>query len=372
MDIVLKGIKPKYIEIYEEIEKLINDGTLKPNDKLPSKRDLAISLDCSINTIINSYNLLLDEGYIYSLEKKGFFVSNQITLDKKIEPVKTIIKKIHKPLYDFTCKNVDEFTNTNYKKIIRSIINSNDFLNKTPFLGDIDLRIQISNHLKINRKIDVSYESIIIASGIESLRSVLRILNIDNITLENPGYHKLAPIASNLGLKINYNELDSEGIIIPNYKTIIYSTPFNQFPTGIKMSISRKKDLSLFLDKTDSYLIEDDFDAEFRIKEKPTTSIYSINPNRVIFFSTFSTILYPGLRISYFILPPKIKEKYINHYKGYSSMVPTLDQLALKDFIKDGYFISHINKKKKQYLNKRLLIIDLLKKYNIKYYDVNY
>lgn len=373
MDIILNGKKAKYIELYEELTKLINDGTLKPLEKLPSKRNLAIDLNVSLNTVINAYNLLLDEGYIYSLEKKGYFVSDQISINIKPKIIKKDEKKIHEYKYDFTTKNINEFTNTNYKRIIKSLLNDDEYLNKTILEGDYGLRSAISSHLKMNRGINVSPESIIIGSGIESLRSVLRIINIDNITFENPGYHKLSAIASNLGLKSNYLDLDSNGIKVPEYKTIIYTTPFNQFPTGIKMSISRKKELIDFLNKSDSFLIEDDFDAEFRIRESKSTSIYSLSNNNVIFFSSFTMTMYPGLRISYFILPDDLKKKYLEHYQGYSSSISTLEQLALREFIKEGYYASHINKLKKKYIIKRKMICDILDKENIIYdKDKNY
>ncbi|MCR5647340.1 MAG: PLP-dependent aminotransferase family protein [Acholeplasmatales bacterium] len=369
MDIILSGKKAKYIELYESVTKLINTGQLAPKEKLPSKRDLAISLNVSLNTVINAYDLLIDEGYIYSIEKKGYFVSDQLSINIKPKTVNVKIEKKESYKYDFTTKNVVEFTNTNYKRIIKSILNQKDFINKTEFEGDLGLRMAIASHLKTNRGINVSPNSIFIGSGIESLRSVLRIINIDNITFENPGYHKLLPIASNLGIKSNFINLDSNGVLVPNYKTILYTTSFSQFPTGIKMSISRKKELIDFLNKTGSYIIEDDFDAEFRIKDSPSTPLYSLSNNNVIFFSSFTMTMYPGIRISYFILPDDLKEKYLNHYKGYSSSVSTLEQLALKEFINSGYYASHINKLKKRYLNIRKKITDILDKYNIEYDD---
>ncbi|MBQ9520013.1 MAG: PLP-dependent aminotransferase family protein [Acholeplasmatales bacterium] len=365
--------KPKYIEIYEDISKKINDGIYLPNEKIPSKRELAINLNTSLNTVINAYNLLIDEGYIYTVSKKGYFVSDQIKLDLKAPEVKYKKDNIILPLYDFTTKNVHKFDNENYKKIIKEILYSDEYLNKTPFQGDYNLRVAISNHLKINRGINASPDQIYITNGIESLRNIFRILDIDNITLENPGYHRLAKIASNLGMKVNYQDLDDEGIIIPNKRTIIYSTPFNQFPTGIKMSISRKKELIKFINDTDSYLIEDDFDAEFRIKDSPKSPLFNLDSKRVIFFSTFSETLYPGLRLSYFILPYHLKSLYDTHYSGYSNNVPTLEQIIVRDFINKGFYVKHINKRKKEYLEKRNIIIDYLNKNNIKCNpDLNY
>ena len=358
----------KYILIYEEIKNKINDGTYKSYQKLKSKRQLSQDYGVSINTIMNSLNLLLDEGYIYSIEKKGYFVSNQLTLD--IKPKNQIIEhpiKI-KYKYDFTTSNINDFNDNNYKKIIRNLINENEYIEKSDFLGNIKLRGAISSHLKINRGIDVDPNLIIIGYGLESLRNILRIIDIDNITLENPGYHKLKNMALNLNLNVNYIDIDEFGTKIPSNKTIIYTTPFNQFPLGIKMTMPRKKEFSEFLNKTQSYLIEDDFDAEFRIKEANKTPIFSLS-DRVIFFSTFSMTMYPGLRISYFILPKELRDKYILHYSGYSSSISNLDQLALAEYIRMGYYASHINKLKKKYLNKRLLIMEILDKYNISYDD---
>ena len=133
------------------------------------------------------------------------------------------------------------------------------------------------------------------------------------------------------------------------------------------MSIKRKKELIDYLAKTNSYLIEDDFDAEFRINSSPTTSLYTLGNNNIIFFSTFSTTLYPGLRLAYAILPNKILEAYNEKYKSYASTVPMLLQLTLKDFIRDGFYASHINRRKKLYMLKRQRAIEALRKYNINY-----
>ena len=138
-------------------------------------------------------------------------------------------------------------------------------------------------------------------------------------------------------------------------------TPFCQFPTGIKMSISRKKELINFVNKTDSLIIEDDFDAEFRINGQRAVSLYTLDREKVIFFSSFTTTMYPGLRLAYIILPDKLLSLYKDKYNSYSSL-PTLEQLLLKEFIKSGEYASHINKIKRLY-NYNYLIPDEKKSY---------
>ena len=126
------------------------------------------------------------------------------------------------------------------------------------------------------------------------------------------------------------------------------------------MSISRKKELINFVNKTDSLIIEDDFDSEFRINGQRSISLYSLDNDKVIFFSSFTTTMYPGLRIAYVILPDRLLNIYKEKYISYSPF-PTLEQLALKEFIKSGFYASHINRMKKTYIKKRQLIIKLLK-----------
>ncbi len=361
MEIVFKNEKPKYLELYDQIVKMINDGTLKANEHLPSKRNLAIDLDISLSTVLNAYNLLIDEGYIYTKEKKGYFVSEMPFCQNNKIKIEISKDSSIKYKYDFTTQSVSNFNSNHFKKILKDITYSNEYLDKSPMLGRLDLRIAISNHLKENRAIEASPNNILIGSGLEMLENIIKLIDTDNITLENPGYHKLKIIGENNNYKINYQDLDDEGVLVPNYKTILYTTPFNQFPTGIKMSIKRKKELISNAIKYQSYIIEDDFDAEFRINQAPTTSIYSLSNEHTIFFSTFSNTLFPGFRLAYAILPDEILKKYLNAYKSYNNPVSSLTQIILRDFINNGGYASYINKRKKELITKRNKCIDKLK-----------
>ena len=361
MEIIFKNEKPKYLELYEQIIKLINDGSLKANYHLPSKRNLAISLNISLSTVVNAYELLAEEGYIYTKEKKGYYVSEMPLCISSKEKIEINKPNIIKYKYDFTTQTVSGFNSTHFRKILKDLSLRDDYLDKSPLLGNYELRKAISSHLSSNRAIHASPNNIIIGSGLEMLENIIKLIDIDNITLENPGYHKLKNIGINNSYKIKYQELDDEGIIVPNYKTILYTTPFNQFPTGIKMSIKRKKELISSILKNNSYIIEDDFDAEFRINQAPTTSIYSLCNTNTIFFSTFSNTLFPGFRLSYAILPDSLLEKYINKYIGYTNPVSSLTQIILTDFINSGGYAASINKRKKELINKRSICIEKLK-----------
>ena len=366
-DGIMRNKRPKYILIFEDIKNKINNGEYKSNSRLPSKRDLAMNLNVSINTIMNAYSLLLDEGYIYSKEKKGYFVSDQpLVIAKEDDNIAyEVIDPSYK--YDFTSKNVEPLFQGGFKKAIKEAINNNSYLDRAGLLGSYSLRLEIAKHLRANRGISANADNIVIGSGMEMLEPILRLIPIDNIILENPGYHRLADMARGINKKISYQELDSSGVIVPKGQAILYTTPFNQFPTGIKMTIPRKKEIISYLNNTDSYLIEDDFDAEFRINQSPTTALYSLDNERVIFFSTFSATMFPGLRIAYSILPNRLAIKYKEYYKGFQATPNSLIAEALGGFIKNGGYASIVNKRKKLYLEKRRLIEAELLANGIKY-----
>lgn len=361
--IELKHELPCYLEIYYALKNQMDLGILKSDEKMPSKRILAKNLGVSINTIMNAYALLLDEGYLYAIEKKGYYVSKQelITISKPVEIYPSIkLKSYH---YDLTTQNNDllKISKSSFQKTIKEVLNKDDFYTKTPLEGNLDLRKAISKHLLENRGLQVSYEQIIIGSGMEMLENLFPIINLDTYTLENPGYHKLASMLENKGYKIEYLSLDKEGILLPAKPCVLYTTPFNQFPTGVKMSIRRKKELIQWANQNDSYIIEDDFDAEFRISGAPTTALYTLDPNRVIFFSTFSTTLFSGIKMAYMILSKPLLKAYQERYQAYSNPVSSLNQQILYHFITSGAYARHINRLKHQLQIKRNTIIEMLK-----------
>lgn len=359
-----------YLQLYKQIKKDILENTLEPNEKLPSKRKLASHLNISVNTVLQAYNLLIDEGFVITIEKKGYFVLdyNVNIKNNKFEKSTTDIKIKNKPLYDLTTKNVDykSFPIYTWGKISKNIINTNsDILHKTPGNGYEPLRLTIKKYLYETKGLVVNHNNIIIGSGIEYLLTLITsLIKNENYAIENPGYDKLNTILLNNNKQVSYIELDNEGIDIElitktNCKTV-YVTPANQFPTGIKMSLNRKLKLIEWANKIDGYIIEDDFDSEFKYFSKASSSLLSLSNNKVIFISTYSRTIAPSLRIAYTILPDELLLKYNEKYKNYSSTVSTIDQLILDEFITSGHYSRHLNKTKNLYKKKRDLILSIL------------
>lgn len=353
--------EPLYYQIYKKFVDYINQGILKPEEKIPSKRNLATHLGVSINTIMNAYNQLLDEGYIHAKEKKGYYVTKQefVSIVKNVTVPENIENQY---LYDLTTQTTEEneFSYTNFIKCVKETLTTKDYIKKSPLEGLECLRCAIAEHLKQNRGIYTTPQQIIIGNGIEMLEKIFDIIPCQTFGIENPGYHKLAQMMSSKNIPIEYLAVDDQGVMIPQKSSILYTTSFNQFPTGIKMSISRKKELINWALKNNGYIIEDDFDAEYRIGSVPKTALFSLNPLRVIFFSSFSSTIFAGFRIAYMILPKDLLSKYQNAFKNHSNPVSSLDQLILYHYITKGDYAKHINRLKNKYIKKRKIIFEIL------------
>lgn len=361
-----------YIFIYEHIKKDILEGKLKKDEKLPSKRILAKNLNVSINTIINAYDILLLEGFIYAKEKKGYFVSDFIGY-KYREKNNTINKEIindEKYLYDFTTSNIDYslFPKSIFNSITKDIIyNDESFYHRFGYKGSIELRNQIKNLLYMEKNIDVDINQIIIGDTTHSLiNDIINLLDIKTIMVEDPGYYKKEKFLIN----VEYNNVDKKGFNITEFSLskakLGIASSFNEFPLGIKMTMDRKHEIAKYLDLENKYLIEDSFDSSFRNNGYQTTPLFNMS-NNVIFLESFSRTMFPGLCISYMVLPKKLVDKYDKLFSIAPKNISSLDQMILTKFIESGKYASHVNRLRTSFLNKKKLI---LQNFNNKYLEL--
>lgn len=364
----------KYITLYNYIKNAITDGLMEPNEKLPSKRVMAEHLQVSINTVMDAYNLLIDEGFIISIPKKGYYT---VPYNLKVSDKGSVIEDIsisNDIIYDFSTKNIDSniFPYYTFNKISKDVIYNEDILLRSPSFGNVSLRNTIKKYLYETKGINVNPNNIIIGSGIEYLlTNLIDILPQSSIAIENPGYDKIKKLFTNNHRQIELRELDNEGIRIDNIKSdVVYITPSNEFPTGIKMSMKRKSEIAKWAEG-EKYIIEDDFDSEFKYLSNKSLSLYDLNKEHTIILQTYSRSLSPSFRIAYMILPDSLINKYKEKFSFYSSTVSTLDQLILKKFIESGAYSRNINKNKALYKEKRELIIKLLCDYDFINIDYN-
>lgn len=370
-----KGI-PLYIHLYGCIKEDIEKGVIKPNEKLPSKRSLAEYLKISVLTVQNAYSQLVSEGYIYTKPKSGYFAHDIINIYPVMKrmPVKSQAAKTREEFFiDFRDNSIssEEFPFSVWSGVIRRVLGEygGETLKKLPNQGVTAFREAISSLLRRFRGMEVSPERIIIGAGTEYLYGLLvKLLGKDKIyAVEDPGYGKISAIYKSEGVECRFIPLDGYGLSFEKLREsgsdIAHISPSHHFPTGIVMPVFRRWEILNWAYSAEGrYIIEDDYDSEFRFTGKPIPTLESIDTRgRVIYINTFSKTISPSLRISYMVLPEGLSEKYRKILGFYSCTVSGIEQYALAEFIKGGYFERHINRMRKAYKTKRDIIIQKIK-----------
>ncbi|MGM9583695.1 MAG: PLP-dependent aminotransferase family protein [Phascolarctobacterium sp.] len=358
-----------YTHLYKCIKKDILAGTLKATEKLPSKRMLAKNLGISLITVENAYAQLLVEGYIYSEPKRGYYVAK---LQQQLPPTTNapatqpiVAPKEHITL-SFAKSSVpaDTFPYNTWARLLRNTLTSADehaLISDTAAGGVLPLRTALAKHLYQFRGLNVNPEQIIIGAGTQTLYNlIVQLLGRSHIyALEDPGYPQLAAIYRTNDVFCRYLPMDEQGIsadVLENSGAdILHITPSHQFPTGITMPVSRRYELLHWASqKSSRYIIEDDYDCEFRLFGRPIPPLQSIDQaEKVIYINTFSKTLAPTFRISYMVLPPHLASLFYEKLGFYSCTVSNFEQFTLAKFIEGGYFERHINRMRTYYRNKR-------------------
>lgn len=355
-DLSQRGNTPIYQYLYQCIRQDILDGTIRPDEKLPSKRTLAQHLNIGIITVENAYQLLKVEGYIYSLEKIGYFAQRlrQKPASAPVSP-RPIPKQVREELFaDFSSNKVDDslFPVSVMAKLCREMISlkSPDFLKTVPYNGTPVLRYALADYLARYRGMQVDPEQIIIGCGTEYLYSRLLECFPDHavLGLEDPGNHKFAKIAGKYRIPVSCIPTDDAGILPEDLKksnvTVLHISPANMFPLGSIMPIQRRLDiLSWLYEEENRYLIEDDFDSEFNAYGYSDSSLFSNDfREHTIYLNTFSKTMIPSLRAAYMVLPRTLMRRYRETASFYSCTVSSSDQFIFSNFIGRGYFERHL------------------------------
>ena len=353
-----------YMQIYEYFKNEIINGTYKANKKLPSKRNLAKEYNISLNTVDNAYSKLLEEGFIYSKERQGFFVSDVgelYVLDNK--PIH-ITKEEENIEYDFSYSGVsEEFPYKIFKKISSNIFDNKDILEKVDYQGYLPLRTQISEYLDKSRGFKADPSQIVISSGSEYLFQIIFKLISGKFGIEDPGYNMLSNIMDTNDINYEFIPVDENGMDLTKLKKsksdFCVITPAHQFPTGVIMNMQRRVELLNM--KRIKYVIEDDYDSEFKYSKRPVPALKSIDVNdKVIYIGSFSKSISPSFRVSFMVLPFDLVEKYNKIFKFFICPVSIMVQKMLTTFIESGEFEKHLNRMRKIYSKKRQLLMDML------------
>ena len=400
-----------YEQIYEHIKKEIREGKLLAGERLPSTRFLAEYLQVARSTIDYAYGQLQAEGYIESRPCKGYFVcpmeelfqleelsqgqemlpggeyvreygtggSDSLKIDSiwNTEPNQGIpaseaLVSGQECLFDFSPYEIDMsgFPFSVWKKITKNTLtyaNSNLF-SRGEAQGDYGFREAISRYLHSSRGVNCSPEQVIVGAGNDYLLMLLeKILGRHvRIAMENPTYLRSYRIFQSFAYDIVTVDMDESGMRADALERervrAAYVMPSHQFPTGVVMPIRRRLELLKWASgASDRYLIEDDYDSEFRFHSKPIPALQASDElGKVIYLGSFSKAIAPAIRVSFMVLPESLLQVYRRDCAFYSCTVSRIDQSILNEFIKDGYFERHLNKMRKIYRAKHDLLLEEL------------
>lgn len=377
-----RGHMPLYDYLYQCIRRDIVGGLLRPGEKLPSKRTMARHLNVGLITVANAYAQLATEGYIRAVEKKGYFVEDVTHYIAPPPPVKVPAAPIgasvpleqgEKEFFaDFRANRISlqNFPAGIWSRLGReSLLLQTESLYKTvPFNGLYELRSSIASYLYRSRGMTVEPGQIVIGAGTEYLYSrLLQLFGRETaFAMEDPGYKKFAVIANTFGNPWKYVPIDENGLLVDKLEEsgarIVHLSPANHFPTGIVMPITRRVELFEWANRRPGrYIIEDDYDSEFRYAGKFILPLYAEDVrHKVIYMNTFSKSLVPSLRISYMVLPASLMQRYEEAQSFYSCTVSGFEQHTLANFISRGYFERHLNRMKKYYKEQRAVILQAI------------
>ena len=365
-----------YSHLYKAIKEDIVAGSLQPEERLPSKRTLAKNLGISLITVENAYAQLLVEGYIYSLPKRGYFVARLQQKPNQQVPgqAQSFMAPKAKYFADFVRGTIPAhaFPYNTWSKLLRHTLtaaNEAALISDTSAGGILPLRQALARHLYQFRGMNISPDQIIVGAGTQVLYNlIVQLLGRSHIyALEDPGYPQLAAVYKHNEVFCRHLPMDEQGIradVLENSAAdILHITPSHQFPTGIIMPISRRYELLDWAGKKSSrYIIEDDYDCEFRLYGKPIPPLQTIDhQEKVIYINTFSKTMAPTFRISYMVLPPHLAQVFYSKLGFYSCTVSNFEQFTLAKFIEDGYFERHLNRMRTYYRNKRDALLEYIK-----------
>lgn len=365
---------PLYMQLYEYIRGEIENGNIKKGEKLPSKRVLSSHLKISIITVETAYAQLMAEGYIISKPGSGYYAESfeETELAEILDEREEESAENSEILYDFRTNRIDtsDFPFSSWAKISREVLSgrSEELLNACHVQGTFRLRERIAEYLRNFRGMNVSPEQIVVGAGTEYLTGlIIQLLGRDNAYgVENPGYGKVYEIFSANTSRVFPVPMDINGAnaeAIAGFGiNVIHVTPSHHFPLGIVMPISRRAELLRWAyAREDRFIIEDDYDSEFRFSGRPLPAIQSMDrKGRVIYINTFTKTLAPSMRISYMVLPETLLQRFSSRLGFYSCTVPVFEQLTLARFMEKGYFDRHINRMKKIYRERRDILAKII------------
>jgi GntR family transcriptional regulator/MocR family aminotransferase len=403
--------EPLYEQLYRQIRQELESGSFDSSaSRVPSSRVLAATLGISRPTVNQAFSKLLAEGYLQVRKRSGISVADHLpaTFLKAVRPA-TIARTEHSPrvaervtrMTDFRSSRqldvgiggppsvtfvaglpaVDEFPIAVWERLREQVLAKKGahLLRYASSRGDLELRKAIAAYLCDFRGANCHLDQIVVVGGMQQamLACALALVNEGEVAwIEDPVFHQARNVMAFVGAKIIPCPIDREGLVIgkcsrQNSPRLILVTPSHQFPLGVTMSLGRRKALIEFAESRDGYILEDDYDSEFRFDGPPLPCLQGLdNTGRVIYIGTMSKILYPSLRLGFLVAPPQLVDTLVKVRAVMDQHSPAIDQATLARFITDGFFLSHVKRIRALYAQRRLFFIEQFQKWLGDYFDL--
>ena len=376
---------PLFAQIYEALRRRIISGQLGTGYRLPASRNLAQELGVSRATVVAAYDQLMAEGFAQGRRGAGVYVSDigEVEIDQAshtpVAALPDVTSPPSPPIRPFQPGRPDMrlFPYRQWARCFSRVARSDPqalVVGSDPF-GDLHLRTAIVRYLADWRGLNVSPQQILITAGsVDALEICLRTLASpgDFIALEDPGYAPLRSLIGSLGMRPRWLELDAHGACLPDIgagvKTPVLAmlTPSSQFPLGGAMPTKRRVEFLSWAQRTDSWIVEDDYDSEFRYAGRPIPALASFEPRfdqggRTLYLGSFSKVFTDSLRLGFLVVPMHILERISMSVRAHGTKASIAPQRALALFMENGEFYRHIRRMRRMYGERRSVLVGLLR-----------
>ena len=384
--------------LYRELRKAVLEGRLGSGDKLPSTRDLAVSMALSRNTVSEAYERLVREGYFEGRHGSGTFVTGngpevarktsrlpaavpelsdwarRLPGTRSIVPGRELVYDFRPGLPEFRSFPIEVWRRLAAKSLR---VLSNDVGAYGDAAGQPGLRAAVARYLSHSRAVHCDGGDVFICNGSQQALDLLGRILIEpgtRVAIEDPGYTPALSVFRAMGAKVLGVPVDGEGMVVerlPQGVKVVYVTPSHQFPLGVTMSLARRKALLTWAKRTGAVIIEDDYDSEFRFGGRPLESLQGLDRSgTVIYLGTFSKVLFPGLRLGYVVVPPWLQEPFVAAKWITDRHTSALEQSVMTGFIADGHFGRHLRRMQRMYGERRHALLGALEQWISGYLSV--
>ena len=391
LHVSLIGRKDLSGEVYRQLRAAIHEGRLRPGDRVPPSRELASSLDVARMTVTVAYERLAGEGYLTARVGSGTFVSAKVPMlaartgrrattgglrHRRIWDELNAAPALSQPTFartarfDFRSGAVDAslFPSETWRRLLRQQLRAETIGAGTygAPAGHASLRAAISHQLALSRGVQGSFEDVTVTNGTQQALDLTARALLgpgDRVAVESPGYAPARLLFASLGLRIEGVPVDAEGLVveaIPKDTRLVYVTPSHQYPLGVAMSLQRRIALSDWANRHKAAIVEDDYDSEFRFRDRPIEPLRTLNAAQVVYVGSFSKTTLPTLRLGFVLTPPSLTAavraaKFVADWHA-----PLPLQGAMARFLDDGDFARHVRRMRAVYQARHELLTNIL------------